>query len=295
MGPGDVIFAGAVLVRTIEPALPWVNATTAILYSRTNNTVIGIKNPDLIRAMASTTKIMTVLIVIERSQLPTDHPDYHALTDIINVSQNAHDIGGSVMNITLGDHLSLHDALYGLLLPSGNDAAVAIAEHFTGFNGGNNGGAFSDIMNTRAAELGLTHTHFQNPHGRDTPGHFSTARDMARLANYALNEPLLAQIVDTSHYNTTTWVDHWGIDKDQMQYNTNRFIKPWNADYWAPVCGVKTGTTTNAGQCLVTRAQYAGEDLIGVVLHSATYHGGPPDRYTDSKRILQYGFDTEYP
>jgi D-alanyl-D-alanine carboxypeptidase (penicillin-binding protein 5/6) len=150
-------------------------------------------------------------------------------------------------------------------------------------------------MNIRAAELGLTNTQFKNPHGRDTYGHYSTARDLARLGDFAMTYPLFARIVNTTSQNTSSWKDIFGNDRNTMQYVTNKLLKSWNSYYYPEANGIKTGTTDNAGQCLVSSASSGGKNIIGVTLHSTTYHGGPPDRYTDSHILLDYGFESNYP
>jgi D-alanyl-D-alanine carboxypeptidase (penicillin-binding protein 5/6) len=111
-----------------------------------------------------------------------------------------------------------------------------------------------------------------------------------------LEEPLFEQIVGTPKYFTTYWENFLGYPKNNWLYNTNRFIKSWHSEYWSAVYGVKTGTTTDAGQCLVTAAKVGGEDLISVVLFSAPYGDeGPPNRFTDSRTILDHGFEYDYP
>jgi D-alanyl-D-alanine carboxypeptidase len=290
-------YAGAVFVRTLEPALPWVNTNYAIVYSRDAKCAIGIKNPDEKRAMASTTKMMTAILLIERTLLDPLDPNYLDLDTNVTISVKAASIGGSNMygDPWVYDTMNLRDLLWGLLLPSGNDAAVAIAEKISGYGGGDNGGVFSLLMNIRAAQLGLTNTHFMNPHGRDFTGHYSTARDLARLGDFAMTYPLFARIVNTTSQMTSSWEDLFGFNRNTMQYITNKLLKSSSSYYYPEANGIKTGTTDNAGQCLVSSASSGGKNVIGVVLHSTTYYGGPPDRYTDSTILLDYGLETDYP
>ncbi|UCH90162.1 MAG: FG-GAP repeat protein [Thermoplasmata archaeon] len=286
---------GAVYVRTLEPALPWVNATAAIVYSEDYNCVMGIKKPDERLDIASTTKIMTALLAIERTLLPEDHEDYLNLSDNLTVGPEGNFKPGSYMrgNLTTGDVLTLENLLYGLMLPSGNDASVVIAEHISGPNSWDDG-AFCDLMNTRAAELGMTNTQFKNSWGTTTPGHYSTTRDLAKLTVAAFNYQLFKDIVGTTSIWTSDWIDANGTAKTAKQVNTNKLL--YNATYKYNGCtGVKTGTTTAAGQCLVSSATRGDENIIAVVLHSATYYGGPPNRYTDSHILLDYGFEADYP
>jgi D-alanyl-D-alanine carboxypeptidase (penicillin-binding protein 5/6) len=179
------------------------------------------------------------------------------------------------------------------MLPSGNDASVVIAEHISG-TGAAFDGAFCDLMNNRAAELGLTNTQFKNSWGTTAAGHYSTTRDLAKLTVAAFNYQLFKDIVGTYSKWTSDWIDANGTAKSFKQYNTNKLLK--NVTYKYNGCtGVKTGTTTAAGQCLVSSATRSDENIIAVVLHSATYSGGPPNRYTDSTVLLDYGFDADYP
>jgi Zn-dependent metalloprotease len=275
--PGDITDAGTVFVRELEPALPPVTAGSAIVYSRTLDKILGIKMPDWKRPMASTTKIMTALLTIERINLPLSDPDKLNLNDLVGVSINGDDVGGSNMagNLTLYDMLSLQDLLYGLMLPSGNDAAVVIAEHLTVFGGGEQDGAFSDLMNIRASELGLPSTHYTNPYGSYLSGTRTTTRDLARLADFALEDSLFKQIVGTYQYTTTSWVDSTSTPKNALQNNTNRFLNSSSSWDWSIAYGVKTGTSSIAGQCLVSAIDDGTVDIIAVVLNSE-------DRYRDS-------------
>jgi len=282
--PGDITEAGIVYMRELEPALPPVTAGSAIVYSRTLDKVLGIKLPDWRRPMASTTKIMTALLTIERINLPSSDSNKLYLTDPVGVSINGDDVGGSNMagNLTLYDILSLQDLLYGLMLPSGNDAAVVIAEYLTVFGGGEVNGAFSDLMNIRAAELGLPNTDYTNPYGSYLSGTRTTTRDLARLADFALDDSLFKQIVGTYQYTTTSWVDSTNTPKNALQNNTNRFINTSSGWNWGIAYGVKTGTSSIAGQCLVSAIDDGTVDIIAVVLNSE-------DRYRDSRDILQWG------
>jgi D-alanyl-D-alanine carboxypeptidase len=284
--PGDITEAGKVYVRELEPAVPEVSAGSVIIYSRTLDKVLGIKMPDWKRPMASTTKIMTALLVIERLNLPLGDPAKLNLNDSVFVTTNGDYVGGSHMhgNLTYCDVLNVQDLLYGLMLPSGNDAAVVLAEHITGFGGGEVDGAFSALMNIRAAELGLLNTHYTNPYGSYLEGTRTTTRDLARLADFALEDPLFTQIVGSENYMTTSWVDSTNTPKNAEQNNTNKFINTSNSWYRPEVYGVKTGTSDIAGACLVSAATDGLNDIIVVVLNSDYL------RYTDSWRIIQWGF-----
>lgn len=233
---------------------PSNTAHAAVLYERTTGTVIYGKDMHARRAPASTTKVMTALLAIELGRMD----------DIVTVSQKAASVRGSSARLYPDQKIRLLDLLYGLLLNSGNDAAVAIAEHIAGSEE-----AFVALMNERARELGLKNTHFENPHGLDAPQHYSTAYDLAILTDTAMNYPLFAQVVATREHVT----NHGAFR------NTNKLL--WSME---GAMGVKTGTTGQAGYCLVAAISGEGMELISVVL-------GSSDRWNDSIRLLNYGFN----
>lgn len=294
--PGDIVQAGKVFVREIDPAMPWVNATAAIVYSRTLDKVIGFKNIDMELKSASTNKIMTALLAIEIIKSTSNSI---TLNSIFDVSEYAASLkGGSTMNggifggLFTGDTLSLEDLLYGMMLPSGNDAAVVIAENILWEGAGNEGGMWSILMNMRAASLGLTNCHYMRPFGDGTGSHQS-AYDLAKLADFALEDSLFKTIVGTYQYNTTTWKNIINIDKDFTQTNTNRLIRPFHAYNYTGSYGVKTGTNDDAGQCLVSAANDGTNDIIAVVLHAGSNHCDhlEPNRYTETRNLLDWGFE----
>jgi D-alanyl-D-alanine carboxypeptidase (penicillin-binding protein 5/6) len=224
--------------------------------------------------MASTTKIMTALIAMraaDPNELITIHQD--ALNEV-NFN------GGSTAQLKVGDQIPLKDLLYGLLLPSGDDAAIAIADAVGGSTGN-----FVNLMNLFAYRLHLYQTHYINPdgltyydaNGHPLPGHYTTAYDLVRLAEYAMSIPLFAQIVHTQHYTVPASSSHHAYSWD----NTNLLLGTY-----AGATGVKTGYTLEAGECLVFSAIRSGHHLIGVVLHStdATH------RFNDAKILLNWGF-----
>lgn len=233
---------------------PRLSAEAAILIENRTGTVLYAKNPHEKRAPASTTKILTAILALELGRLD----------DIATVSRKAASTPGSSARLYTGQKIRLVDLLHGLLLSSGNDAAVAIAEHIAGSES-----AFVDLMNERAAQLGAKNSRFQNPHGLDAPGHFSTAYDLAILGRLALLYPVFGEIVRkrTYEYDQGAWS------------NTNQLL--WR---YEEVEGIKTGTTSQAGYCLVAAASRDGMQLISVVL-------GSDDRWSDSVRLLQYGFE----
>lgn len=210
--------------------------------------------------MASTTKIMTAIIVIEKSNLD----------DIVTISRKAAGTGGSRLGLHAEDKISVHDLLYGLLLCSGNDAAVALAEYVGGdvFH-------FANLMNSKTSELGLTSTHFVTPHGLDNDDHYTTAYELALITNYALKNETFRKIVGTKHYN----VSINGYSKNLS--NTNELLGNLDGVY-----GVKTGFTNGANRCLVTSVKRNNMDLICIVLGADT----KKDRTKDSCQLIEYAF-----
>jgi serine-type D-Ala-D-Ala carboxypeptidase (penicillin-binding protein 5/6) len=255
------------------PALdppPSSGAAAVYLFNPDTRGVYVQRDADDERAQASTTKIMTALVAV--STLPpqtriTVGPDV-----VLPASFNA-----SIAGLRVGDVLTLRDLLYALLLPSGDDAAIAIADGVAGSQSG-----FVQMMNAQAGLLGLTHTHFANVHGLDDPQQFSSARDLALLAARALDEPDIAAVVATPAFTLPATGDHAAYTFK----NTNRLL----TDLAYPgVIGVKTGFTDNAGHCLVFAAITPQGRLIGVVM------GEPDDpaRFVDAQSLLDWGFALE--
>lgn len=242
---------------------PQVKAEAAILMDAKTGEVLYEKNSRTRQAPASTTKIVTALLAIESGRLD----------ETVRVSLHAAATRGSSMHLYAGQTLTLRELLTGLMLRSGNDAAVAIAEHLAGTSD-----AFAAEMNKRAQTLGALDSHFRNPHGLSAPGHYSTALDLARLTRYALADPTFAAVVGTKE-TTIEWLDRRGREKDVNLRNTNKLL--WMLE---EADGVKTGTTGEAGPCLVSSATRDNHRLIAVVLHDHS-------RWHDSMQLLKYGFD----
>ena len=239
---------------------PSLNSRAAIIYERSSGTILFGKNENEKRKMASTTKIMTAIVVIEKCNLE----------DIVTVSKKAAGTGGSRLGLHTDDKVSVLNLLYGLLLCSGNDAAVALAE----FVGGDVS-SFADLMNSKASELSLTSTHFVTPHGLDNDDHYTTAYELALITNYALKNETFRNIVGTKNYN----ISINGYSKNLS--NTNELLGNLNGVY-----GVKTGFTNGANRCLVTSVKRNNMDLICVVLGADT----KKDRTKDSCKLIEYAF-----
>lgn len=240
---------------------PDVNSRACVVIDRKTNSVLFGKNENSKKKMASTTKIMTATIIIEKCNL----------TDTIEISKKAAGTGGSRLGLKTGDKITVLDLLYGLMLRSGNDAAVALAEYAGGDING-----FAELMNAKALELGLTNTHFETPHGLDSNEHYTTAYELALLSNYALNNPTFAKIVGTKNYTITIN----GSPKDLS--NTNELLGNMEGVY-----GIKTGFTNGANRCLVTACKRNNIDIICVVLGADT----KKFRTIDSIKLINYVFN----
>lgn len=252
----DIIATSASLDEEIT-----INSRIAIAYDRDSGKTIWGKDENKRTAMASTTKIMTAIIVVENSNLE----------DVVTVSAKAAGTGGSRLGLKKDDKITIKDLLYGLMLRSGNDAAVALAEQIGGSIDG-----FAKLMNEKAIELNLQDTHFVTPHGLDDPAHYTTAYELAKIANYALENETIAKVVATKYYT----ININGYPKDLS--NTNELLGNLNG-----VTGVKTGFTNNAGRCLVTSIERDGFNIITVVIQADT----KKDRTKDSIKIIEHIYE----
>lgn len=230
-----------------------LSARSAILLDSTTGRVLYEKNPDEKSLIASTTKIMTGLLICEQCSLDSR----------VQIRPEATNIEGSSMYLQAGEILSVQDLLYGLMLRSGNDAAAALAIFCDGSTE-----AFAARMNEKAQLLGLDHTHFANPHGLDSDGNYSTARDLAKLAASAMENAAFRRIVSTRSATVG----------NRQLVNHNKLL--WRYD---GAVGVKTGYTKAAGRILVSAAERNGRRLIAVTLNA-------PNDWTDHQKLLDYGF-----
>ena len=245
-------------------AKPTINSRRYVIFDRLSGRCIYGKDENKQTAMASTTKIMSIIIVVENCNL----------SDTVTITAKAAGTGGSKLGLHTDDKITVMDLLYGLMLRSGNDAAVALAIHTAG-----SVEKFADLMNQKAEELGLTNTHFVTPHGLDNPNHYTTAYELAKITDYALKNETIAKIVKTK----TATIN---INGSPMQINnTNELLG--NVD---GVYGVKTGFTNNAGRCLVTSVKRGDMDLIIVVLGADTRK----DRAKDSMKLIEYAYKRFY-
>lgn len=241
-------------------AAPAVSADSAVLMEAESGDVLADIDAHRRMPMASTTKIMTALVVLERCS---------DLSRTVSVSPDAVGIEGSSVYLRAGEELTVEQLLYALLLESANDAAAALAIDIAG-----DVSAFAQMMNAEAARLGLSDTHFTNPHGLDDPEHYSSAYDLALLARYALSVPDFARIAST--YRTTIPLN--GEEGTRVLINHNKMLK-----YYSGSIGVKTGYTKRCGRCLVSAAERDGVTMIAVTLSA-------PDDWHDHTVLLDYGF-----
>ncbi len=242
--------------------VPEVNSRSCVVLDRLSKNVLYRKNEKNKVKMASTTKIMTAIIVLENSSLDAT----------VEASKKAAGTGGSRLGLKTGDKITIRDLMYGLMLCSGNDAAVCLAENIGGSIEG-----FAELMNSKAQELGLSNTHFESPHGLDSDGHYTTAYELALLSDYALKNPTFLNIVGTKNYTVTIN----GFPKNLS--NTNELLGNLNGVY-----GIKTGFTNGANRCLVTACKRGEMDIICVVLGADTKNF----RTRDSIKLIEYSFKT---
>ncbi len=262
-------------ILTVRGSPPAISARAAYLLDADTGHVLDDSNGEQRLPMASTTKIMTALIAIQVGQLDQNVTIHQDASD--EVQKNS----GSSANLVVGDQIPLKDLLYGLMLPSGDDAAIAIADAISG-----SPARFVQLMNTFALRLHLNSTHYTNPDGltympaqnQPTAAQYTTAADLVHLTRYALTNSLFAQIVELQQYNLAASALHHAY----FWVTTNSLLSTY-----AGVTGVKTGSTPQAGFCLVFSATSAGHHLIGALLHANTSQ----QRFADAQTLLDWGFN----
>lgn len=263
LGLGALLAASALPVTAGALSEEDLTAPSAVLMEASTGKVLFEKNSHEVRACASITKVMTLLLVMEAID-----QGRMSLTDTITASEHASSMGGSDIWLEPGEIMSADDMVKATVVASANDAAVALAEHLEGTEE-----AFVQKMNQRAAELGMKDTVFKNCNGLDEEGHVTSAYDVALMSRELIKHE---KIFDY----TTIWMDTLREGKTQI-VNTNKLLKSYNG-----ITGLKTGTTGGAGSCITATAQRDGLSLIGVVLGSAT----GKERFTDAAALLDYGF-----
>jgi D-alanyl-D-alanine carboxypeptidase (penicillin-binding protein 5/6) len=262
--------AGASALLKTKP--PDIVATAGYVFDADTGAVLYSKDADKEMPMASCTKVMTALLAVEDGRL----------TQWITVGADAHALvrpDSSYMGLGVGEILTLKDLLYGLIMPSGNDAAVAIADGIGGTEA-----HFVDMMNARAIQLGLTHTHFANPHGLDAPGHYTTAHDLAVLSAVAMKNATLRTIMSAYSYDIARSKTH----KAYHLTTGNDLLAHAGSPYPGAI-GVKPGFTGPAGYCQAFAAIRHGHLLVGAVLHDPSWQV----RRVDMRTLLDWGFQQE--
>ncbi len=267
-------------VTALASNSPALDATAALLVSPDSGMVLYSKNADQKRYPASTTKIMTALLTLENvSNL--DETVTSEAVDFENVTADSSNAG-----ILLGEQVTVRDLLYALMLPSANEAAYMLARHV-----GGSWEQFVDMMNDRAAELGCTGTHFCNPCGLHEEDHYTTAYDLYLIAKEAMKDVTFRDIVSTVQHRMAKT----NLHEERIIYTTNQLIfssfQPWS---YANCLGIKTGHTSQAGNCFVGYAEYGDAKLFSVVLgcsDSSKEYPSVAASFTDTKKLCQWGFE----
>ena len=240
-----------------------LNAKSAILMEGIDRKILYESNPDERLPIASVTKVMTMLLIMEAVD-----SGKISLDDMVTVSENAMSYGGSTMFLETGEQLTVNDMLKGIAVASANDGCVAMAEHLAGSES-----AFVDMMNEKAKELGMENTHFMNTNGLDEDDHYSSARDVAIMSRELMKH-------ETIFNYTSIWMDTLRGGKFQLA-NTNKLIR-----FYDGANGLKTGSTSKALCCLSAAAKRNDMQLIAVVLGAPT----SAERFASAKSLLDYGF-----
>lgn len=240
-----------------------LNAKSVILMEESTGNILYENNPDERLPIASVTKVMTMLLIMEAVDSGKINLD-----DMVTVSENAMSYGGSTMFLETGEQLTVNDMLKGIAVASANDGCVAMAEHLAGSES-----AFVDMMNEKAKELGMENTHFMNTNGLDEDDHYSSARDVAIMSRELMKH-------ETIFNYTSIWMDTLRGGKFQLA-NTNKLIR-----FYDGANGLKTGSTSKALCCLSAAAKRNDMQLIAVVLGAPT----SAERFASAKSLLDYGF-----
>ena len=258
-------------------AEPDIASTSALLVEASTGKVLYEKNAYDKMYPASTTKVLTAILVLENCDL----------NEIATVSHNAvYSLPSGYVNANLqkGEEISVNDLMYALMVKSANDAAIVLAEHIGGSIEG-----FAEMMNKKAQEIGCKNTHFVNPNGIHHDNHYTTAYDLYLMASYAMKNETFRQYVSTTSYTLPITNKYPSLDRYCV--TTNDMLRPKSKYYNENIIGIKTGHTTEAKNCLIAGAQKNGIELISVVLHSGTNSAGLSERYVDTAALMDYGFE----
>lgn len=250
-----------------------INAKAGIIVETNTEKILFEKNSTMINYPASVTKILTAILVIENCNL--DDMAIVSETAISNIPE-----GYVVAPLVVGEEMRVEDLLYALMLKSSNDAAYVLAEHV-----GGSINKFSDMMNEKAKEIGCKNSHFVNPNGIHNAEHYTTAYDMYLISDYAMKNDAFVKIVST--YKYTLPATNKYKNKDRVMENTNRFVNPDSSYYNEYVRGIKTGTTIQAGNCLITDVSKDGLNFINVLLCADTSNG----KFDETNKMIEFELD----
>ena len=255
-----------------------LNSEAAILVEVSTGRILYEKNSTKQLYPASTTKILTAILVLENCDL--DEKVTVRETALNNIPS-----GYVTCNLQIGEQLTINDLLYALMIPSANDAAYVLAEHVGGSVEG-----FSAMMNDKARALGCKTTHFVNPNGIHDDSHYSTAYDLYLIADYAMKNETFRKIVATTEYTLPATEQY--PSEDRVLKTTNELLNENSRNYYYKnAIGIKTGYTSKAGNCLVAGAHRDGLEFIAVVLNGGTTKENLNSRYVDSKKLFNYAYD----
>lgn len=256
---------------------PELHSESAILFETSTGNVLYSKNATEKLYPASTTKILTAIIAIESCELD----------EIATVSKNAVDLvpsGYSNGGLVAGEQLSIKDLLYALMLNSANEAANVLAEHISGSIE-----EFAKLMNQKAKELGCTNSNFLNTNGMHDDNHYTTAVDLGIIANYCMKNETFREIVSTTTYTLPSTNKY--SKNDRIMRNTNQLINRSSKYYLEEAIGIKTGFTSQAGNCLISSAKKDNIELISVTLKAGSSSKESTYRFIDGKKLLEYGLN----
>lgn len=250
------------LAAAAEPAAPELSARSAILIEANTGAAVYEKNAAARLYPASTTKMMTAILALESGKAE----------EVVTVGKDAAGTEGSSMNLSAGDKLHFMDLLYGVMMASGNDATIVLADYLSGSVEN-----FAAQMTKKAREIGAKDTHFANSSGLPDPNHYSTAYDLSRIAMYGYKNEAFRRLVSTAK-RKIDWVEP---QKSEVLENTNLLLHDYPG-----ANGIKTGYTEAAGECLVASAERGGVHLIAVVMHA-----DKDKRFDEAAKLLDYGFE----
>lgn len=250
-----------------------INAKAGIIVETNTGKIIYEKNATTQNYPASVTKILTAILVLENCNL--EDVAIVSKTAISNIPE-----GYVVAPLVLDEQIRIEDLLYALMLKSANDAAYVLAEHV-----GGSVDEFSNLMNRKAKEIGCENSHFVNPNGIHNENHYTTAYDMYLISNYAMKNETFKKIVSTNKYILSATNKY--KNRDRVMENTNKFVNPNSSYYNSYVKGIKTGTTIQAGNCLITNVSKDGLNFINVMLGAQTSNG----KFDETNKMIKYELD----